>query len=111
VYIGFGVGGAGLLVGAVTGVLSLSKAGNLSTSCPHNSCPPGDPQDSLDSAKTTATISTIGFIVGAVGVGVGVAALVLGGSSGSAEIKAKAKAPVRIQPQIGLGRVGVIGEF
>lgn len=70
--IGFGVGAAGLAVGAVTGVMAMSAEGDLSDKCGTTKKCPTTEQDNLDSAKTKATISTIGFIVAGVGIAVGV---------------------------------------
>ncbi len=71
VYIGFGVGGAGLVVGSVTGVLAIKKANSVSSSCNGTSCPPSVKSD-VTSGRTMATISTISFIVAGVGAAVGV---------------------------------------
>jgi hypothetical protein len=70
-YVAFGVGGAALVVGAAFGVAALSAQSNLQTACPGKVCPASE-QNSLDSAKTKGTISTIGFAVGGVGVALGV---------------------------------------
>lgn len=69
--IGFGVGAAGLAVGTVTGIMAMSAEGDIGDRCQGTRCG-RDVQDDLDSAKTKATISTIGFIVAGVGVAVGV---------------------------------------
>lgn len=70
--IGFGVGAAGLVVGSVTGIMAMSAESDLSTACGEaKKCKPTE-QDNLDSAKTKATISTVGFIVAGVGIAVGV---------------------------------------
>lgn len=69
--IGFGVGAAGLVVGSITGVMAMSAEGDLSDECPNMKCR-SDRRDDLDSAKTKATISTVGFIVAGVGIAVGV---------------------------------------
>ena len=71
--IGFGVGAAGLVVGTVTGILAISAEGDIGDRCQGTRCG-REVQDDLDSAKTKATISTIGFIVA----GVGIAASVVG---------------------------------
>jgi hypothetical protein len=65
-----GVGGAGLVFGTITGVLALGKHGELSDKCPDGKCP-NDVGDDVDSYKTMGTLSTIGFIVGGVGVAAG----------------------------------------
>ncbi|MEO8877811.1 MAG: hypothetical protein ABI461_19615, partial [Polyangiaceae bacterium] len=68
-YIAFGVGVVGLGVGGVTGVLALSKKSTLDDACgaSKTSCPASSQSD-IESAKTMGTVSTIGFIVGGVGV-------------------------------------------
>lgn len=69
--IGFGVGAAGLVVGSVTGIMAMSAESDIAGRCQDKRCGTAVKED-LDSAKTTATISTIGFIVAGVGVAVGV---------------------------------------
>jgi len=76
VYVGFGTAVAGLAVGTVTGLMTLSKAGSLKDVCRDNRCPPSAQSD-LDSSSTTGTIATIGFVVAVAGIGVGVAGLFL----------------------------------
>lgn len=76
VWTGFGVAAAGIVVGSITGVMSLKKASKLDDSCPAGSCPP-DAESDIDSAYATATASTIAFIVAGVGAGVGVTGLLL----------------------------------
>jgi hypothetical protein len=76
VYIGFAVGGAGLIAGAVTGALALSKYSDVAPQCPNNRCPPETHED-IDSGETLGTVSTVMFIVGGVGVAVGVVGLFL----------------------------------
>lgn len=66
----FGVGGAGLIAGAVTGILAAGKHGDLADRCPNNVCPP-ELQGDVDSYQTLGTISTVAFIVGGVGVAAG----------------------------------------
>lgn len=70
--IGFGVGAAGLVVGSVTGVMAISAESDISDRCGGTTRCSKAVEDDLDSAKTKATISTIGFIVAGVGVAVGV---------------------------------------
>ncbi len=74
-FVAFGVGGIGLVLGAVTGVLAIGKHSTLSDEC-KNGCGPGTPQDDLSSYHTMGTLSTVGFIVAGVGAAAGVVLLV-----------------------------------
>jgi hypothetical protein len=79
VYIGFGGAIAGLAVGSVTGIMTLSKASDLESTCDADGrCPPTS-QGDIDASKTTGTIATIGFIVAGVGIAVAVVGLMIGG--------------------------------
>lgn len=104
VYIGFGVGAAGLVVGGVTGFLSMQKTSSAKDQCTGNKCP-SSAKDDIDSAKTLATISNIGFGVAIVGAGVGVVGLLT-----SKKTQEKA-AKTRFEPVIGARFVGVSGSF
>ncbi len=112
--VAFGVGGAGLVVGAITGAIALGKHSDLETACPDGKCASSQ-QDSVDSYKTMGTISTIGFIVAGVG---GVTGAVLwftapkeGSASSSARYKTVPASGVSVQPYLGLGAAGVTGRF
>jgi hypothetical protein len=66
-----GVGAAGILLGAITGLMTISKKSTI-TGTDHcnlttKQCPTGVGTSDISSAQTTGTISTIGFIVGGVG--------------------------------------------
>jgi hypothetical protein len=65
-WIGLGVGVVGIGVGTVTGILALGKASSVKDACSGTHCPPATKSD-VDSGRTTATISTIGFAVGGAG--------------------------------------------
>jgi hypothetical protein len=109
VYAGFGVGGAALIAGAVTGVLSLSRAGTVAELCPEGTCPT---QAALDeatpvnkSATTLANVSNVAFALAVVGVGVGVAGIFLSGG----EPKKPETTSVRLN--IGPTGIGLVGRF
>jgi hypothetical protein len=108
-YVSLGVGGAGLIVGGVTGLLALGKKGDLK-GCVDTKCPSSQ-QDTLDSAKSMATISTVGFTVGFVGVGLGVVLLLTGGKSSSASIARTKLAGVQVEPWLGAQSGGLSGTF
>lgn len=96
-----GVGIAGLATGTVTGAMALSKATELKAECPNNVCP-RDQSSNLDTALTLADISTVSFIIGAVGSTVGLTGVLL--STGSDE---HAGTVLRVD----FGRVDVISHF
>jgi hypothetical protein len=105
VYAGFGVGAAGLVVGSVTGILSLSKAASAKDEhCRDNLCSEAA-RDDIDASKTLATVSNVAFAVGAVGVGVGVYGLLSSGGTA----KTGRKKP-RVEPLVG-NYLGVRGVF
>lgn len=99
--VAFGVGGAGLVLGSVTGLLAMGKHGDLETKCPDGKCP-ADAQGDVDSYKTMGTLSTIGFVVAGVGAVAGVVLLVT---------SPKQSAARKTGPHIGLGGAGIAGTF
>jgi hypothetical protein len=105
-YVAFGVGSAGLIVGAITGILSLSKVSDLRQSCPGNQCSSAE-QGAINSAQSLGTTSTIGFVLGGVGVAAGTVLLFVHPSGGRAADSSSAS----ITPWIGIGGVGVAGRF
>jgi hypothetical protein len=66
-FVTLGVGGAGLLLGAVTGVVAMGKESDLSENprCANNECGPSQ-QDQVDSYNSLRSVSTVGFIAGGV---------------------------------------------
>jgi hypothetical protein len=70
-----GLGAAGLVVGSVTGLLALSKQNSLDDAgCDGHRCPPSQ-ADGVNQLNTLRSVSTVGFVVGAVGVAAGGALL------------------------------------
>lgn len=105
-YVSLGIGGAGLVVGTVFGIVAMGKKSDLEDACPNKVCPSAAQQDTIDSGKTMGTVSTVGLVIGAVGIGAGVILLLSGGSSSS-----KASTSPKVQPLVGLGQAGVGGTF
>jgi hypothetical protein len=101
-YVAGGVGAVGLGVGIIFGAVALGKKGDLDESCKDKVCP-ANAQDSIDSAKSSATVSTVGFVVGGLGLAAG-AYLYLRPPT----IKAGS---ARIVPSFGLGHIGAHGQF
>jgi hypothetical protein len=107
----FGAGGVGLVVGSVTGALTLGAYSDLDGRCPEQNCEPttldqkrqfqGDRQR----YRTLATLSSIGFGVALVGAGAGVWLFLLDRQhSGKGETGS-------LVPLIGPSEVGVMGRF
>lgn len=108
--IGFGVGAAGLAVGATAGVISLRQASQAEEECSGNVCPPGAEAE-IDSSKQWATVSNVGFGVAAAGAIVGLIGLFSSGGSEERSPAARPSRPVRVQPLVGSRFVGVGGKF
>lgn len=90
-----GVGVAGLAVGAVTGLMAISKASDAKDACPEDGrCRSASAVDAADSARTLGLVSTIGFIAGGVGLAGGAALVFTAPSSPK-------KTAVRLMPSIG----------
>jgi len=75
-WIGYGIGGASLIVGSITGVMSLHAAAETKEQCAGNQCPPSV-EDSLNRSRTLADVSTAMFIVTGAAVAVGTTGLIL----------------------------------
>lgn len=107
---GFGVAAVGLGVGAVTGVMTLNDKSSITSQCNGKLCPPTT-YDKIDSANTLATISTVGFVVGAAGAALGLAAWFFGWGTEAASSAPASGSAVRIVPHIGFGIAGMSGSF
>jgi hypothetical protein len=106
-WVAFGVGGAGLAVGIITGGIAAGKHGSLASGCPGGVCPPSQ-YDNLDSYHTMSLVSTVGFVVAGVGAAAGVTLLLLPKSDAAPP---PAAAGLHVTPVIGPGALGAIGTF
>ena len=105
-FVGIGVGGASLILGAVTGGLALSKHGTLATNCPNGHCAPNSTstnQPIIDSYTLLGNISTAGFVLGGVFAATGIILV-------ATAPKAAAKTGM-IMPVVGPGFTGLVGKF
>ena len=76
-YIAFGVGGAGLVLGAITGGVAAGQMDGIAKACGADKlCPQGAAAD-LDATNTLANVSNVSFVVAGVGAAVGVTLLLL----------------------------------
>jgi hypothetical protein len=106
VYAGFGVGGAGVFIGAITGVVTLLRGTELKTACQMGHCSEEQRGD-LNSANALANTSNVAFGLGVVGLGVGIAGLFMSRPSEPAP----RPAAVTVRPILGPGVVGLGGSF
>jgi hypothetical protein len=61
-----GTGALGLTVGAIAGIVSMNKASDIRAQCVNNTCAPSA-RDDIESGKTWGNVSTVGLVVGAIG--------------------------------------------
>jgi hypothetical protein len=98
-----GVGGAGLLVGAIIGGVEVAKHGELSKNCPGSQCPPSE-YGTLDSYHSLSNVPVVGFALGGVLAATGVALVVTAPKAGPAS-------EAWLAPLIGPGFAGLKGRF
>ena len=67
----FAIGGAGVVVGAVFGILAMHDKSTLDDVCRAKACPEGNQRD-IDAFTRDGALSTVAFTVGAVGLVTGV---------------------------------------
>ena len=95
------VGAAGLTTGAIAGGFAMHKHTQLERACPNGVCP-SERQSDIDDLHALTTVSTAGFIVGAVGVSVGIVWLLATPSS---------EPSPRVAGYVGPGTAGIRGQF
>lgn len=105
-WVGLGVGGAGLVAGAVGGALSLARTASIKRQCPTlTTCPPSL-QGDIDAANTLANVSNVGFGVAAAGAVIAVVGLVVSGKPRPAPALR-----VLLTPVAGGAALGAAGRF
>jgi hypothetical protein len=111
-WVAFGVGAAGLATGAITGAIAMGKHSDISKQCPEpQNCTYPNARGDINSYHAVATVSTVGFIVGGVGVAAGVVLLLTQPKTESSAPAAPPAATLRVIPTVGLGSIGAIGQF
>jgi hypothetical protein len=106
VYVGFGVAGAGIAAGAVTGLMAMSKGSSVSDACNSSLMCPHSVHDDLSSGRTLGDVSTISFAVAGAGAIVGVVGIFLSGHQEQAATKGAS-----LMPWITPGGAGLSGSF
>jgi len=95
------VGGVALVAGGTFGLFAVGGKNTLDRECPGKQCPE-ESRENLDTANRWATLSTVGLVVGGVAVVTGATLFVLAPAEGK---------PSSIAPTVGLGTIGLRGEF
>lgn len=103
-WIGYGVAGAGGLVGAITGGLSIAKVEDVRARCDGDACPKSTEPD-RDEATALANASNASLAIGAAGAIVGVVGTVLFFTSKPAPSEPR----VAVLPVFSLGQPGPTG--
>lgn len=106
-YVAFGVSGAGLVLGGVTGLIALGKHSDLSKVClkDKEACR-SDQKDNLSSFHTFGTLSGVGFALGVAGAGAGLTLWYLNRDQAPSTSKG-----LTVRPYLGLASVGAVGSF
>jgi hypothetical protein len=106
-YVAWGAGGVAVAAGSVLGVMAFTRKGDLEEECPDNVCP-ATSRDRLESARGVGTAATVSFIVAGAAVGLGTVLYFTAEPSAGGEASA---ASLRARAWLGLGSVGLSGEF
>ncbi len=95
---GFIGGGASLLLGIITGSVSLAMTSSLKDSCDAEGTCSADSSSDLSTANALANVANVGFALAGVGAVVGVIGLFVGGDEPGAGVDTKAKliAPISV---------------
>jgi len=116
-FVALGVGVAGLGVGGIAGGIALGKRSDLDDAnggCPDNQCAGGpDVEDDVSSYNTMRTVSTVGFVVGGVGIAGGLLLLLTAPSSTASDEpdQPSVAGRIRVSPWVGPTSIGAQGTF
>ena len=97
------VGGATLLVGAISGGLAVSAKGDADELCPDKVCSP-EGREAVDDASTKAMVSNVTLGIGAAAAVAGIVCLVVGANDDGEE------AALRVVPSAGFDGAGAVVE-
>jgi len=106
VWVGVGVAGAGVLVGSITGGLSLADASSAKEGCNGNVCPVENEIDA-DRSLALSYVATTSFAVAGVGAVIGIVGLFVGGD----EPTPADTSGLTVQPFIGPTTLGLQGTW
>lgn len=99
-YVGWGVGGLGIVAGTITGAIAMSKVSSLKKDhCQGTECDPAY-QDDFNRAETLGWVSTASFAVGAAGVAVGLYYMLAGSSDDASQDSALLHDSALLNPKV-----------
>ena len=102
-----GVGVAGLATGIITGLMAGSRYSKAERQCPDHACVAGSAGlDTLQSFRSLRTVSTIGYIIGGVGLAAGTTLFLTAPSKSTARARTGS-----VNVWVNLGSVGLAGAF
>jgi hypothetical protein len=105
-YMAFGVGGLGIVVGAVTGFMALRKRSDLTSVCHSSACPPSSQSD-IDAYHSLGLVSGLGFGLGLGAATTGYVLLQMGGPPSQKATALNLRLRLRVDPN----RIGLEGTF
>lgn len=106
-FIAGGVGVAGVVTGIVTGLMAGSRYKEAERECPDQHCVQGGAGwDKVESFRTLRTVSTVGYIVGGVGIAAGTTLLLTAPRKSTASAQARS-----VNLWVGPASVGLLGAF
>lgn len=105
----FALGGAGIVVGSVTGILAITKHNQLAESCV-GKCRPPQKAD-YDAFHTLGAASTISFVAGGIGVGAGVLLLLIKPKVLVEQEPDRSATGIHWSPYVDAASAGVRGSF
>lgn len=111
-YAAFGLGATGLATAAAFGTAAFVKRSHLDDVCGSPPRCPADAAPDIDTAKTYATVASVGLAVGAGGAALGTYLVLTGGNGGERPQDAHPPSTeVAVRPWLGIGSVGATGSF
>ncbi|MEO8182436.1 MAG: hypothetical protein ABI895_26670 [Deltaproteobacteria bacterium] len=115
-YVAWAAGGVAVAAGSIFGLLAFQGKSDLDEQCADNLCPDSS-ADRLDSARRDSTLATVLMAAGGVGLGLGTVFYFSAGPSedseqdGNATSRSGRKQALQGRAWIGLGQVGLSGDF
>jgi hypothetical protein len=117
-WVTLGIGGAGIVLGAILGAVAVADKSDISTACGPSKICGSSEQGALSTAKTTANLSTVAFVVGGVGLALGGTLYFTnnftewgGGGTSSAQASGPQRASGYVQTYVTANGAGLRGAF